>query len=167
MQMEQRIPFFQLCCLAVGFSLCSLGCLAQKNNHIAVLGKWVNDEQGVVIDIYQEGKAIFGKISWVKNENATTDLHNTNASLRTRPLKGIDMLANFVYNHNQQTWQNGILYDYHNGRDYSCQLWFEEGNDQTLFIRTYIGLPVLGTTTTWTRPTTNHPVYAPRYTSAR
>lgn len=129
---------------------------AQDNR---ILGKWVNNEQSMVIEVYREGSSYSGKIAWLQQGNSTADANNSSTELQTRQVQGIKMLTNFMYSSTAHAWENGTLYDYRNGRSYSCQMWFEGDNADVLYIRSYVGLPFLGTTTQWQHPTATHPVY--------
>lgn len=135
---------------------CAMSSALAQDNHI--LGKWVNNEQGIVIEVYKEGNSYNGKIAWLQQGNPT-DINNSTTALRNRPLQGLMMLNNFMYSSQSHTWENGSLYDYRNGRTYDCQMWFENNNTNVLYIRSYIGLPLLGTTMTWVKPSEQHPVY--------
>ena len=48
-----------------------------------------------------------------------------------------------------QTWSGGTIYDPTGGKTYRCTLQLE--GDSRLRIRGYIGVPLLGRTTTWIR----------------
>jgi uncharacterized protein (DUF2147 family) len=161
--MDKMLPFHFhfIFLLFVAFFVPMLA-LAQDNR---ILGKWVNEEQNIVIEMYKEGNNYCGKIAWLQQGNQVADSNNSTSDLRNRQLQGVKMLANFMYSNASHVWENGTLYDYRNGRTYSCQMWFENEQCNNLYIRSYVGLPLLGTTTTWTRPTEKHPVYG-RSTSA-
>jgi uncharacterized protein (DUF2147 family) len=47
------------------------------------------------------------------------------------------------------TWTDGSIYDPASGYTYRCQLSLD-GNDR-LRLRGYVGVPLIGRTTTWTR----------------
>lgn len=48
-----------------------------------------------------------------------------------------------------EEWQNGHILDPENGKEYKCKLSLQDEN--TLNIRGYIGLPLIGRTQTWYR----------------
>lgn len=124
---------------------------AQKDK---VEGFWLNEEKDAKIEIYKakNGK-FYGKIIWLKEPNRDgkpkTDTNNPKASLRSQPVINLLILKGF--NKDDDTYEDGTIYDPKNGKTYSCKISFE--NDNTLSIRGYIGISLLGRTTTWTRTT--------------
>lgn len=123
---------------------------AQQANDI--VGTWFNAEKDGKIQIYKQGDAFFGKLVWLKNPTldgkARSDEKNNEATLRTRPLLGIVLLRDFKYDEDN-VWNEGKVYDPKNGKTYSCKLTLSEKN--RLDVRGYIGTPLLGRTTSWTR----------------
>jgi uncharacterized protein (DUF2147 family) len=72
------------------------------------------------------------------------DLHNPDASLRTRPLIGMDLLDGYQYKDGK--WQ-GNLYDPESGKTYKSQITLAA--DGTLQMRGYVGVPMFGRTAVW------------------
>jgi len=68
--------------------------------------------------------------------------------LRDRPLTGLDLFAGFAYDGDGR-WTGGTIYDPNSGKTYRCIITWVDGN--TLKVRGYIGVPMLGRTETWTR----------------
>lgn len=164
--MVQTLPIsFCRLFLWLGLSI-STTAWAQDNQ---ILGKWVNDEQNIVLEIYREGDNYNGKIAW--QQTGQTIAHISTKSQETpisstQSLQGATMLSNFMYSAANKMWENGTFYDHQRKRNYSCQMWLEEDQGNSLHIRSYVGFPFWGTTTVWQRPTANHPVYG-RSTSSR
>lgn len=164
--MVQTLPisFYRLF-LWLGLSI-STTAWAQDNQ---ILGKWVNDEQHIVLEIYREGDSYNGKIAWQQTgqtiAKVSTASQESPAS-SVQPLQGATMLANFMYSATNKMWENGTFYDHQRERTYSCQMWLNEDQSDLLYIRSYVGFPFWGTTTVWQRPNANHPVYG-RSTSSR
>ncbi len=78
------------------------------------------------------------------------DVLNPDVSLQSRPKMGLVLLSNFVFDEDE--WTDGEIYDPKSGKTYSCYMEFEEENDlNTLKIRGYIGVSLVGKTTYWTR----------------
>jgi len=117
-----------------------------------VVGTWFNAEKDGKIQIYKQGDAFFGKLSWLKNPTlngkARTDENNQDASQRSRPLLGLVLLRDFKHD-GGNVWSGGEIYDPKNGKTYSCKMTLASRNQ--LDVRGYIGTPLLGRTTTWTR----------------
>lgn len=76
-----------------------------------------------------------------------TDLKNPDESLRKRPILGMEILRDFVYNDGK--WTDGKIYDPKSGKTYSCNMNIEENGD--LHMRGYVGISLLGRTETWKR----------------
>jgi uncharacterized protein (DUF2147 family) len=121
----------------------------------AIIGKWLNEDQDAHVQIYKEGSQYFGKIVWLKepNEPATglpkLDDDNEDESLRSRPVMGLVMLKDFVYDADDKEWDDGTIYDPKNGKTYDCYMNFDENG--ILKIRGYIGISWIGRSTYWTR----------------
>ncbi|MCD0488805.1 DUF2147 domain-containing protein [Pedobacter sp. MC2016-14] len=118
----------------------------------AVLGKWVNSSGEANIEIFKKGDQYFGKIVWLKNPkddkgNVKTDLKNPEEKLKTRPILGLQILNNFVYDGSK--WTDGKIYDPKSGKTYSCNMTFNDAGD--LNIRGYVGVALLGRTDIWKR----------------
>lgn len=123
---------------------------AQKNK---IEGYWMNQEKEAKVEIYKarNGK-YYGKIVWLKEPDRDgkpkTDIHNSKESLRSQPLIGLLILKAFEQD-GDKVYEDGTIYDPKNGKTYSCKITYE--NENTLSIRGYIGISMLGRTTTWTR----------------
>lgn len=128
------------------------GTLYAQSNADKIVGKWLNEEKDGKVEIYKQGDKYFGKIVWLKtpnNDDGTpkVDKENPDDNLRKRPLQGLEILKNFVYNDDE--WEDGEIYDPKSGNTYSCYMEFvEEGK---LKIKGYIGVKWVGKTTYWTR----------------
>lgn len=118
-----------------------------------VEGFWLNQEKEAKIEIYKakNGK-FYGKIVWLKEPEKDgkpkTDVNNPKAELRTQPIIGLLILKGFNKD-GTKTYEDGTIYDPKNGKTYSCKITYE--NDNQLSIRGYVGISMLGRTTTWTR----------------
>jgi uncharacterized protein (DUF2147 family) len=119
-----------------------------------ILGKWLNEDQDAHVQIYKENGKFYGKIVWLKepNEPATglpkVDDDNEDESLRSRPVMGLVLLKDFVFD-GEDEWEDGTIYDPKNGKTYSCYMNFDENG--VLKIRGYIGFSWIGRNTYWTR----------------
>lgn len=123
-------------------------------NPDAVVGTWLNGTKRGHIQIYKKGNHYLGKLIWLKepNDPATgkprTDLKNSQTNLRTRPLVGLDVMQGFSHN-GGKVWEDGSIYNPEDGKEYSCKLTLKDPN--TLGVRGYVGISLLGKTETWTR----------------
>jgi len=132
------------------FTVMSLTGFAQNKD--AIIGKWINSSGEAHIDVYKKGAKYFGKIVWLKapkdeKGNVKTDVKNPDASLRSRPILGLEMLKDFVYDDGK--WTDGKIYDPKSGKTYSCNMNIKENGD--LNMRGYIGISLIGRSEVWKR----------------
>ena len=107
----------------------------------AILGTYINDKQTARIQIFREEDRYFGRIVWHKEDKK--DDQNPNPDLRDRPLVGIVLLQDFVYDPEEKEWADGSVYAPDDGNTYSGYLWLEDG---VLKMRGYVGFPIFGRT---------------------
>lgn len=134
-----------------------------ENRADDLLGQWyTEDDDSKILVTKQNGKYV-GKIIWLKeplygkDEPETgkpkRDKFNPTKKLRNRSVIGIRVLKGFTFNAKEKSWENGTIYDPESGKTYKCVIKFEKDskalNGQKLYVRGYIGLPVLGRTTYW------------------
>jgi uncharacterized protein (DUF2147 family) len=124
--------------------------LAQNKD--AIMGKWINSTGEAHVDITKRGEKYFGKIVWLKEPKdekgvTKTDVKNPDESLRSKPILGLEILKNFVFEDGK--WTDGKIYDPKSGKTYSCNMTMK-GND-ILNMRGYIGISLIGRSETWKR----------------
>lgn len=118
----------------------------------AVKGTWINEAKDVKIEIYQHTNSYAGKITWLKNmyeadgKTLRKDINNNDASLKSRTLLNLNILTGFSYDDGE--WTGGSLYDPKSGKTFKSKMKLINGN---LEIRGYLGSPMFGKTTTWTK----------------
>lgn len=141
--------------LMVGFIYMSNLACAQTFKSSDILGIWLNEDKDAHVKIYQEGEYYFGKIVWMLNPIDTLtgkpklDKENSNPELAKRPIDGLILLSDFVWEADDDEWDDGSIYDPKNGKTYSCYMRLDSINH--LRIRGYIGISLLGRTTYWSR----------------
>lgn len=118
----------------------------------AVIGRWYTTDKGGIVEIYQCGDELCGRIVWLKDPNfedgkPKTDLNNPDENKRQDPIIGLNMLKGFEADGTNK-WDNGTIYDPKNGKTYSCKM---ELDGDVLSVRGYIGFSLFGRTETWTR----------------
>lgn len=118
----------------------------------AILGEWYSENNESLIEIYKTGNKFFGKIIWLKEPlrdgKPKIDDKNPDVKLRERPIIGLVILRDFVFD-GKEEWADGKIYDPKSGKTYSCYMELE--NKDKLKIRGYIGISLIGRTTYWTR----------------
>ena len=133
------------------FAVSSVFAFAQENADI--FGEWYSAEENVVITLYEDGKTVSGKITWMLHPNDSngdpkTDPNNPDESLRSRARLGMVMMHSFAYDEDN-VWDDGELYDPKKGKTYSGMMTMKDAN--TLDLRGYIGFSFIGRSSTWTR----------------
>jgi uncharacterized protein (DUF2147 family) len=119
-----------------------------------VLGYWFNEEKTSKVQIFKEGEKYYAKVVWLKEPyiagttKPRVDNLNPDVKLQNVPLMGLVIMKNFVFN-GKDEWEDGTIYDPKKGKLYSCYIQFDTPN--TLKIRGYIGVSLLGRTTIWTK----------------
>lgn len=119
-----------------------------------IVGVWLNQDKDAHIEISQKGDKYFGKIIWLKypNEDDGTpkvDDQNPDETLRNRPIKGLVIVEDLVWDVYDDEWDDGTIYDPKSGNTYSCYATIKEKD--VLSLRGYVGFSIIGRTNTWTR----------------
>jgi uncharacterized protein (DUF2147 family) len=125
-----------------------------------ILGVWNTEGKEAEIMIYKCGIKHCGKIVWSKDPNYPSDSkegtpgtlrldrNNPNPNLRKSPIVGLQILYDFMFV-GDNLWTGGKIYNPDNGKTYSGKLTLVSPNQ--LNLRGFIGLSLIGGTTTWTR----------------
>lgn len=136
----------------------SSAALGKQNNANDIHGLWVDnkdvDKQKVAIQIEDCGTSLCGRIYWLKKPfnkegQPKHDKHNSNSTLRNRPLCGLQILSGFRYS-KDNTWGDGQIYNPDDGYTFKSTMSLKE--DGTLNVRGYVGISLLGKTVEWVRP---------------
>ncbi|TAL68835.1 MAG: DUF2147 domain-containing protein [Bacteroidetes bacterium] len=119
-----------------------------------VLGNWLTAKGDAKVQIYKKNNKYYGKIIWLKTPNdehgkPKVDKENPDESLKKRPIIGLEILTDFVYD-GDYTWVDGDIYDPKSGDSYSCKMYLSK-DYKTLEVRGYIGISLFGRTETWKR----------------
>ncbi|GAB3946234.1 DUF2147 domain-containing protein [Spirosoma harenae] len=130
-----------------------LTAFAPSDDSDAVVGTWLNGTKKGHVQIYKQGGTYFGKLVWLgqptdANGKPRTDEKNTDASKRSRPLMNMVLMYNFKYD-GGNVWSDGKIYNPEDGKEYNCKMTLQDPN--TLLVRGYVGISLLGKTQTWTR----------------
>jgi uncharacterized protein (DUF2147 family) len=117
------------------------------------LGTWYAEGGAAQVRIERCGGALCGRVVWLRapfDEEGCLlrDRYNPDPRLRTRPVEGLEVLHG-LQERGDGTWTNGRIYDPSTGHTYTCQLALD--GDDRLRLRGYLGIPLIGRTTTWIR----------------
>jgi uncharacterized protein (DUF2147 family) len=125
-----------------------------------ILGLWNTQEKDCTIEIFKSGGKYCGRIAWLKEPlypadddggmagRPVVDRENPNPNLRSRTLIGLQLMEGFTYI-GKNVWEKGTIYNPDNGKTYKCKMILPALN--RLEVRGFIGIPLLGATSTWTR----------------
>ncbi len=107
------------------------------------------------MQIFQCADTVCGKVAWLRSPLdddgcELRDDNNPDLNSRNRPIVGLEVLRGLKPADGEgNVWTGGSIYDPTSGRTYSCNARME--GDDRLFLRGYLGIRLLGRTTTWTR----------------
>ena len=135
----------------------ALACLATApaaRAQTAPLGWWLDQTGRAGILIAPCGAQLCGNIEWLKiplnpQGQRKTDVHNPDPALQHRLLCGLPMIGGFRPD-GSGGWTGGFVYDPEAGKTYRSVMHLRPNG--TLNVRGYIGIPLLGRSTIWTRP---------------
>jgi uncharacterized protein (DUF2147 family) len=118
------------------------------------LGYWFTEKQDATIEIYKNDAGKYeGKIVWLKDlhtgkKKQILDDKNEDESRHDKPILGMVNLKNFIFDNDDEEWQDGTVYDPENGKTYSAYMKMKGGK---LHLRGYVGISLFGRTNVWTR----------------
>ncbi|MBU0489713.1 MAG: DUF2147 domain-containing protein [Bacteroidetes bacterium] len=121
----------------------------------AIIGVWFTEENKGMVEFFKREGKYFGKIIWLKEPNDEetgkphVDENNPEERLQSRPIIGMEVMLDFVYDAEDEAWTDGTAYDPESGDSYSCKITMSD--DNTLRVRGYIGFTLIGRTDIWKR----------------
>jgi uncharacterized protein (DUF2147 family) len=125
-----------------------------EDNPDSIQGVWKTGEGNAMVRIYKNGEKYQGKVVWLKEPidpetgKAKVDKFHPEEASRTRSVLGLINVWGFVYQE-KNLWSEGNIYDPKNGNTYSCTI--KMINSNTIEVRGFIGVSLIGRTDTWTR----------------
>ncbi len=118
-------------------------------------GLWWAEGGFAQVEVRRCGDALCGQIVWLRHpfdEHGCElrDVENPDPALRTRPVEGLEILHDLqASTEDASTWNGGEIYDPGTGRTYRAAL--EVESRDRLRVRGYVGIRLLGRSTTWVR----------------
>ena len=143
---------YKLTCFLISLSII---CFSQEKNDIT--GIWLEEEGQSKIEIFsletKEGTMFGGRIIWLQEPltekgERKLDKENPNPELRKKPILGLLIMRKLKYK-KYGYWSGGSIYDARSGKTYSLEVSIDKKN--ILKLRGYLGISLIGKTTTWTR----------------
>jgi uncharacterized protein (DUF2147 family) len=114
----------------------------------AITGNWLTELKDGIIQIAPTQSAIYEGRIVGGNHPGRLDSMNPDPAQRGKPLRGQIILRDLHYDGNGK-WSGGTIYDPNSGHTYRCQI--EMTSADTLLVRGFIGVPLLGKQQTWHR----------------
>jgi uncharacterized protein (DUF2147 family) len=124
---------------------------ARADQGSSPVGLWKTEDAR--IEIYEEDGKLSGKIAALNKQYTSdgiekTDISNPDPAKRTRPLIGLVFMSGFTPE-GPGRWDHGTVYDPKTGNTYASFLEYDGGD--TLKLRGYIGISIIGRTAVWTK----------------
>ena len=119
------------------------------------VGLWYAESGAAEVEIRPCSDGLCGKVVWLRSPIGDDgcelrDDKNPDPAVRGRTIVGLEILHGLKQlDEEGRQWSGGLIYDPTGGRTYSCNARLD--SDDTLFLRGYFGIQLLGRTTTWTR----------------
>lgn len=118
-------------------------------------GLWWAEGGFAQVEVRHCGDALCGQVVWLRHPLDTDgcalrDVENPDPELRDRPVEGLQILRGLKPSEDEPgEWEGGRIYDPSSGRTYSAMV--ETQGPDRLRVRGYLGIRLLGRTTTWVR----------------
>jgi uncharacterized protein (DUF2147 family)/peptidoglycan/LPS O-acetylase OafA/YrhL len=127
--------------------------LGSRASAATPVGVWYAEGGAAKVAIEPCGEELCGRVVWLRSpyDDDGCDLRdrrNPDPTLRARKVEGLEILRGLTWRPDG-TWVNGRIYDPASGSTYTCQLALD--GDDRVRLRGYVGIPLIGRTTTWTR----------------
>ena len=119
------------------------------------VGVWKNidDETGkpmALIRVWEHKNVLYGKVTKGLDTGKGDGIcHLCKGKKKDKPIVGMQILWG-LKKVNDNLWDDGYILDPNNGKTYRCKITLSP-DGQTLQVRGYIGVPLLGRTQTWLR----------------
>jgi uncharacterized protein (DUF2147 family) len=124
-----------------------------------ILGIWRTEMDESKVEVFRCGDKICGKIIWLKSPLFTdsrdgvvgtplNDFNNPDPALKSWPILGLQVLEGFTAV-GENSWGNGTCYDPKSGKTYRGKI--RLAAPDRLELRGYIGIPLFGRTSAWSR----------------
>ena len=147
MHIKKIWRLFLLICTTVIFSQNSY---AQSPDDI--LGFWLVEKEDGVVKITKRGDRYVGHLVWLKDiatkkVKDILDEKHPDVSRHKTSLQNLIILQNFFYQEGK--WKGGTIYDPEIGKTYQAQMTLDKNGK--LQLRGFIGIPLFGRTSVWTK----------------
>ena len=119
-----------------------------------ICGKWESTDKNLIVLVYKVSGKFSGKIIWYSDTGGKpmdygTDKRNPDPKLRTRKILGMNVLHDMAYNASTNSWEDGVIYESKNGREWNASIYIDKGG--MLKVKGYWHFKIIGKTMTFTR----------------
>jgi len=120
-----------------------------------IQGRWLVEDEGAHVEIARCGDALCGTLVWLaepfdEKGEPLRDPLNRDPALREREVQGMQILTGIPLQPDRKgVWSGGRIYDPQRGKSYRCTLRMDGEN--TIKMRGFLGISLLGKTTRWSR----------------
>lgn len=142
-------------------ALLMTGMLAASQVLAQPTGLWNTEDHQGQVEISACADKLCGDLVWLAEPLDVDglpklDRHNPDETLRSRPVQGLRILWDMQPAGDGKTWKDGRVYDPESGKTYQGKITLEEPD--VLKLRGFVGAPVFGRTSTWTRAEETEPL---------
>ena len=125
-----------------------------------IVGVWTTDEAKGTVEVFEREGKFCARIVSLAEPNYPADdkkgmggkpridRENPDPKLRDRPIIGLEIMHG-LKPASTNKWDGGRIYDPETGNTYSCKMTLVKTNE--LHLRGFLGISLIGRTTTWTR----------------
>jgi uncharacterized protein (DUF2147 family)/fucose 4-O-acetylase-like acetyltransferase len=127
--------------------------LVWESHAMSPVGTWWTEGGAAKVQIHACGDFLCGDVVWLRSPFDESgcelrDTRNPDAILKERHVVGLRILKD-LRSAEDGRWTGGSVYDPESGKTYRCTLTIKD--DDSLLLRGYLGIPMLGRTTRWFR----------------
>lgn len=118
------------------------------------VGTWVTIDDATgkkksKVELYKKDGKLYGKIVYLfprEGREENPKCTKCTDDRKNKPLIGLEIVRGMKWD--GEEWEDGTIVDPENGKIYTCAIWLEEGNNDRLNVRGYVG-PFYRTQTWW------------------
>ena len=122
--------------------------LLQAQNADAIIGEWFTTKGDSKFKLYKKNNKYYAEIYSPIDGKPQIDRLNPNPNLKTRPIIGVNVLMDLVYNPSANEWV-GKVYEPRTGRLADCYVVMK--SPKTLIVTGYMGFRSMSESETWIR----------------
>lgn len=114
-----------------------------------IIGRWMSSEKNLEVSVFKVDNEYKARVIWFDDSddklnpmNTRTDKMNSNKTLRSRKIIGLEVMHGLIYNADNNEWQHGWIYDSSSGKTWNAKACMTKGGQ--LKVRGYWHFEFLG-----------------------